>query len=113
MLGQEIGAALLLLAYPPLDVFHILIGIQRSHDMNWSGWTILLAIIPLVGLIWLFKPGSDGPNDYGNPPPPNTTGVKILASLFFLVVLVGIVSAIAIPAYSDYVKRAQQTQQSN
>jgi len=112
-LGPDAAGVLTLVAYLPLIAFNILIGIQRSHDMNWSGWTIVLTIIPLVGLVWLFKSGTKGPNDYGNPPPPNTTGVKILASLFFVVVLVGMLAAIAIPAYSDYVKRAQQVQQSN
>jgi uncharacterized membrane protein YhaH (DUF805 family) len=98
-LGPEVGMTLTLLAYIPLLVFCVLAGIQRSHDMNWSGWTILLALIPLVGLIWLFKPGSEGANEYGNPPPPNTTGVKILALLFPIIALIGIAAAIAIPAF--------------
>jgi len=109
-LGPQLGALITLIAYIPLMVFCILIGIQRSHDMNWSGWTILLALIPFVGLIWLFKAGSAGANDYGNPPPPNTTGVKVLAAILPIVFLIGILAAIAIPAYSDYVKRAQTQQ---
>jgi uncharacterized membrane protein YhaH (DUF805 family) len=92
--------------YVPLIVFSIICGIKRSHDMNWSGWTILLAIIPLVGFIWLFKPGTPGSNDYGAPPPPNTTGVKILGLLLPAIFIIGIVAAIAIPAYVQYTQRA-------
>lgn len=106
-LGPLIGGVVTLIAYIPLLVFCVLVGIQRSHDMNWSGWTILLAIIPLVGLIWLFKGGSEGANDYGNPPPPNSTGVKILALLFPIIALIGIAAAILIPAFSAYAQRAQ------
>jgi len=98
IVGPEIGALVMLLVYIPLIVFSILIAIQRSHDMNWTGWSVLLMLIPLVGLIWLFKPGTDGPNNYGNPPPPNTTGVKVLAVLFAFLFVIGIVAALALPA---------------
>lgn len=89
---------LTLLLYIPLLWFSIVTGIKRSHDMNWTGWSILLTIIPLVALIWVFKPGSDGSNDYGAPPPPNTGGVKILALALPIIAIVGIIAAIAIPA---------------
>lgn len=91
-------------------VFWIIIAVKRSHDMNWSGWTVLLALIPLVGLVWLFKAGTEGANRFGNPPPPNSTLVKILGILLPILFLVGVVTAIAIPAYSDYVQRAQGLQ---
>lgn len=90
--------------------FTILKTIQRSHDMDWSGWFSLLALIPFVGLIWIFKGGSAGRNRFGSPPPPNTTGVKVLAFLPLAVFVLGIVAAIAIPAYSDYTKRAAARQ---
>ena len=99
------------LAYLAVLVFTIILGIQRSHDMNWSGWTVLLALIPLVALIWIFKAGTDGPNRFGNPPPPNTTAIKVLGiGLPVLVIVLGILAAIAIPAYADYVQRAQGLQ---
>ncbi|MDR2187397.1 MAG: DUF805 domain-containing protein [Azonexus sp.] len=111
----------------PVMILYILWGIQRSHDMNWSGWTLLLPIIltvliyaailnggppplifiiPLIGLIWLLRPGSPGPNRFGPPPPPNSTGVKILAGIMPLIFIIGIVAAIAIPAYQQYQARA-------
>jgi uncharacterized membrane protein YhaH (DUF805 family) len=109
--GPTVGGTLTLLAYIPLLIFCVIIGVQRSHDMDWSGWMTLLALIPLVGLIWLFKPGTKGSNTYGNPPPPNTTGVKILGLMFPIIALIGIAAAIALPAYQQYVNRAQMQQQ--
>ena len=95
----------------PYLVFLTLVTIRRSHDMGWSGWMSLLTLIPFAGFIWLFKSGSPGANEYGPPPPPNGAGVKFAAfALFGLVFLGGILAAIAIPAYSDYVKRAQAAQ---
>jgi uncharacterized membrane protein YhaH (DUF805 family) len=110
-LGASAGAVVFALAYVALAVFSILIAIQRSHDMNWSGWMLFLAIIPFVALIWVFKSGSAGANDYGNPPPPNTTGVKILGLLFPIIAVIGILAAIALPAYQDYLERAQMQMQ--
>jgi len=96
----------------PYFVFVALVTIRRSHDMGWSGWMSLLALIPLVGLIWLFKAGNPGANAYGAPPPPNTTGVKIAAfGIFGFVILSGILAAIAIPAYQQYIQRAAQAAQ--
>jgi uncharacterized membrane protein YhaH (DUF805 family) len=106
VLGPSLGMGLMLLVYVVVIVFSVLVAIQRSHDMDWSGWTILLAIIPFVGLIWLFKPGSGETNQYGAPPPPNTLGVKILGLLLPILAVVGIVAAVAIPAYVEYTKRA-------
>jgi uncharacterized membrane protein YhaH (DUF805 family) len=100
------GMVLALLVYIAVVVYSIMVAIQRSHDMNWSGWTVLLALIPFVGLIWIFKAGSAGSNDYGAPPPPNTLGVKILGLLLPIVFFIGIVAAIALPAYADYMRRA-------
>jgi len=87
-----------------------LLTIQRSHDMDMSGWMSLLALIPLVGLYWIFKGGSPGANRFGAPPPPNTTGVKILAWLLIIIPVIGILAAVAIPAYQQYTVRANAAQ---
>ncbi|AEG94331.1 DUF805 domain-containing protein [Ramlibacter tataouinensis] len=101
-----VGAALIAYLW-----FTVLKTIQRSHDMDWSGWTSLLALIPLVGLVWVFKAGTAGGNRFGLPPPPNSLGVKILGLLFPIVAGIGIVAAIALPAYQDYTTRARAAQQ--
>lgn len=102
----RIGMAITGLFYIGALVFCVLAGIKRSHDMDWSGWTILLALIPFVGLIWVFKGGTEGTNEYGAPPPPNTTGVKILGLVLPIIYVIGVLAAIAIPAYVEYTRRA-------
>jgi len=91
-------------------VFVVLKSIQRAHDMDWSGWSVLLTLIPFVGLLWIFKGGTSGSNRFGAPPPPNTFGVKLLGLILPVIGIVGIVAAIALPAYQGYVKRAQMHQ---
>jgi len=91
-------------------VWVIMKAIQRSHDMGWSGWTVLLSLIPFVALIWIFKGGTPGANDYGAPPPPNTRAVKILAGVFIAFFVLGIVASISLPAYQGYVMRAKAAQ---
>lgn len=113
-----LGALSAMLHFPPslaaaltLIPYVIIIGmatIQRSHDMDWSGWMSLLALIPFVGFIWIFKGGAQGENRFGAPPPPNTTGVKILS--FGMPIVIAIMAAIALPAYSDYTKRVKARQ---
>lgn len=95
-------------------VIGIFIGVQRLHDIGWSGWLLLVHLIPVVGsvfaLLLLIIPGTQGVNRYGPPPPPNSTAVKVLAWLFLLVPVTGIVAAIAIPQYQGYVERAAEFQ---
>jgi len=140
ILGPTAGSIAYALLYIPFLVLAVFTGIKRSHDMNWSGWTLLMPLVPAIGLgvisgmlgpnnpsrglvalipmvlmlsalIWVFKKGTEGSNDYGAPPPPNTTGVKVLACIFPVIFVIGILAAIALPAYQQYVKRAQESQQ--
>ena len=104
-----IGGLTFLLAIPYL-VFYVLTGIQRSHDMDWSGWMLFLALIPFVALIWVFKPGTKGRNRFGAPPPPNGMGVLIGAWLLPVITVLGILAAIALPAYQGYTTRAKAAQ---
>jgi uncharacterized membrane protein YhaH (DUF805 family) len=93
LLVYFVGAALLL--------------IQRSHDMDLSGWWSIAAFIPLIGLFWLFKSGTAGANRWGAPPPPNGIGVKIIGLFFPVLALIGILAAVALPAYQQYNLRAK------
>lgn len=86
------------------------ISVQRLHDMGWSGWFMLLNLVPVVGAIFplalLLVPGKDEGNRFGPPPPPNSRAVKVLAALWLLMPFVGILVAIAIPGYQQYADRA-------
>lgn len=47
------------------------LAIRRLHDLNTSGWYVLLTFAPFGQLLilWLmFKKGTEGPNKYGPPP---------------------------------------------
>jgi uncharacterized membrane protein YhaH (DUF805 family) len=52
----------------------ISVSVRRLHDMDKSGWWILLSLIPIVNLIllyWFCKRGDPGLNRFGSP---STTG---------------------------------------
>ncbi len=92
-------------------VVSIMLMSQRLHDANNSAWWILLVFVPIVSFLFTlylwFMPGTKGANEYGNPPPPNRTALYLVI-VFGAIALIGILAAIAIPAYQDYVIRAQQ-----
>ena len=58
------GGIIMFFQYFPL-------AIRRLHDLNASGWYVLLTFAPFGQLLilWLmFKKGTEGPNKYGPPP---------------------------------------------
>ena len=85
-------------------------AIQRSHDMNVTGWLSLILLVPFGPFVFVLAPGTRGENQYGKQPPPNSVGVILLACLLPLFFVSGILAAIAIPAYQDYTIRAQVTE---
>jgi uncharacterized membrane protein YhaH (DUF805 family)/Tfp pilus assembly major pilin PilA len=99
--------AVLAAGYLAIIVVQILLTIQRSHDMNTTGWLSVLWLVPLVNLLFWFVPGTVGENNYGKQPPPNTVGAIVVACIIPFISIFGILAAIAIPAYQDYTIRAQ------
>ena len=77
----------------------VLISVQRLHDIGWSGWLWLLNLVPFVGsffpLLLVAVPGNSMANRYGAPPPPNSTAVKVLSSLWLVLIALMIVGAMA------------------
>jgi len=96
-----------LVALVPIAVFMVLLSIQRVHDFNASGWWALIAILPLVSLALWFVPGSAGSNRFGPRPPPNGPGVVVAGLALPILFVLGIVFAVALPAYQDYVVAAE------
>ena len=50
----------------------IAVGVRRLHDIDRSGWWLLLLIIPVIGSIWLLilwcQKGANGSNKFGEDP---------------------------------------------
>lgn len=111
-LSYMFGGLLVILAVIAMVVIGVFIGAKRLHDIGWSAWLWLLLLVPAVGsvfaIIMLVVPGTPGPNRYGPPPPPNSKGVVVLAWTMLLVPIIGILAAIAIPAYQGYLQRAEE-----
>lgn len=89
---------------------------RRLNDMGKTGWLACLLLIPFVNFfVWLWLvigAGDAEANEYGPAPGPNSTGVKVLAWIA-PVVFLGIIAAVAIPAYSAYVAKARAAQMSH
>jgi uncharacterized membrane protein YhaH (DUF805 family) len=61
----EAGHTLSAVVTYPLVGFMIIMGIKRAHDMEYSGWAvIILGAVPCL----LLLPGTNGPNRFGPPP---------------------------------------------
>ena len=45
------------------------LGVRRLHDINRSGWWVLLVAVPVIGPLvlvrWALEKGDDGQNEYG------------------------------------------------
>lgn len=57
------------------------VGARRLHDIDRSGWWLLIGLIPLIGiivLIWFFVTrGTDGPNRFGADPLGGASGLTV------------------------------------
>ena len=56
-----------------------MLGAQRCRDFGWTGWAILITLIPYVGGIFaiaiMFIPGNRGANRYGVDPHDSALGM--------------------------------------
>ena len=104
--SEILGGLLMVVVGIAVAVVGIMFGVQRLHDIGWSGWLLLVTLVPIVGgvfsLLMFIIPGSTAANRFGPPPPPNSRAVKILALLWVAIIIIGIVAAIALPAYMGY-----------
>lgn len=96
-----IGVVFAVILYIVGTILSIIAGVQRLHDLDKSGWWLLVGIIPIVnlllGIYMLFFSGSEEHNRYGAPPPPNKTWHCILAVIMPLVAIIGIAASVIIP----------------
>ena len=80
ILDNILGIAIDGVGYGPLYGLYILavlipglaVAVRRLHDVGKSGWMILIALIPLIGAIWLLvlmvTDSNPGENQYGQNP---------------------------------------------
>jgi uncharacterized membrane protein YhaH (DUF805 family) len=98
------------LLYLPAVAVSLVIAKRRLNDLDRSGWFSLLTLVPFVNFFFslylVFGAGTEGGNRYGPPAGPNTAWVKLGACVPVLAAIVGIMAAIAIPAYSGYAQKA-------
>jgi len=108
---QMLGVIIMGAAVVGMLVVGIMLTVQRCHDFDVSGWLSLLLIVPVAPLLFWIIPGTKGSNRFGAPTPPNSTGVVVLALILPLLFVVGILAAIALPAYQTYTQRARMAQE--
>jgi uncharacterized membrane protein YhaH (DUF805 family) len=73
ILGGILGIVFLI-ALLALIIPGIAVSIRRLHDLDKSGWWLLIGLIPLAGLIllyWFCLTGTDGDNRFGPDPKGN------------------------------------------
>ena len=78
--SQALNQAILMRVLLPCGIIAVLflyptyaVTTKRWHDRDKSGWWSLIALIPIIGSIWLlvelgFLKGTPGPNAYGPDP---------------------------------------------
>ena len=66
------GGAIYLLYTLALFIPGLAVAVRRLHDVDKSGWFLLIVLVPLVGMVWLLvldcTEGKPGDNEYGSDP---------------------------------------------
>ncbi|NQZ07908.1 MAG: DUF805 domain-containing protein [Algicola sp.] len=103
--GGELSPLISLLILFPIAGTMVIMARRRFHDLNFSGWWSITVLIPILsiipGLFLMFAPGNKHENDYGLMPNKNGASIYIVMG-FFIIMLVGIIAAVALPAYQAY-----------
>ena len=110
-MGGEAGMSMMAMLgmavyYIGAIVISVMYAKRRLNDLNRSGWWFLLFIVPIVNLLfWIylvFFPGTEGSNNFGPAPGPNSLGVQILGWSLPVLFVLGILAAITLPAMQGY-----------
>ncbi len=111
--GARVGTGfslMMFVIYVPMIAIGLIMARRRLHDLDHSGWFAVLAFVPLVNILFyvyvIFFPGTKGQNNFGLKPKENPALLWLVAVLMPLC-FVGVLAAIAIPAYQQYTIRAK------
>ena len=93
--------------------FIFVFTIRRLHDCNTSGWLSLLLIVPLLNIIFclylMIAKGDEGHNNYG-PARQTRTWEKVLGIIYIILPILGLLLAVTIPAYQNYIHKTSHAQ---
>lgn len=72
-LESAFGRGATWLLYPPYLWIALSLSVRRLHDRARSAWFLLIASIPILGLVWVsvelfLRTGTGGDNQYGDDP---------------------------------------------
>lgn len=69
---NEVALIIIIILTIIITISAISVCVRRLHDIELSGWFVLLNLVPIIDFIFelvlLFKKGTDGPNIYGKDP---------------------------------------------
>ncbi|WP_282342416.1 MULTISPECIES: DUF805 domain-containing protein [Pseudomonas] len=103
-LSEIVGALLIIVVMIGVAVTSVMIAVQRLHDIGWTGWLLLINLIPVVGnvfaLLMLVVPGSEGVNRYGPPPPANSLSVKVISGVLIAILLLSLLMMFAFGGFA-------------
>ena len=110
---ESVWDVILIAHYAGIASLAVVFAKRRLNDLNKPGWLVLLVFVPLLNLLLLiylvFFKGTEGSNNYGLAPVPNTIGVAILGLFLPIAILIGLLGFI-VPSYYSALEKAKQQQ---
>ena len=107
--SEETMMIFAVVAYIPMVIYSVMVMKRRANDLDRSGWISMLMLVPVVNIIFSFYlllvKGTQGRNRFG-PAPVKNSGIIYFVIVLAAVFMLGIIAAIALPAYQSYIAAA-------
>ncbi len=96
----------------PVLIVSLVMAKRRLNDLDHPSWLALAMMVPAVnfffGIYLLFASGSVRSNRYGLPPTKNSVWMVVAALILPTIVVIGIVTAMTLPDYQQYIPPPSQ-----